>query len=246
MRRRLKTSKKEKKEPLKSKPKAVAPKKEKKVMEEKVERKGMQIRVIGHPRVKTAEEIKADDKKDFALSREEAIARRLEEIKQKEIEKTLAPDLGLPGPTKSVIEVERHKQIIMWSGITFFMVLITFFWINNTRRVVDESRDELNKKDAYGAEWEKAVNELSDKIVELKSGVESIDNFGKKGTSTSSGLSTSTLSSILKNASSSVNINSGLPENESAEPVLDLNKEEFEKINQKIEPEIKDKIRFIY
>lgn len=238
MRRRLKTSKKEKKEPLKSTPKTVAPKKEKKVMAEKVERKGMQIRVIGHPRVKTAEEIKADDKKDFALSREEAIARRLEEIKQKEIGKNQVAGLSLPGPTKSVVEVERHKQIIMWSGITFFMVLITFFWINNTRRVVDESRDELNKKDAYGAEWEKAVDELSDKIVELKSGVESIDNFGKKGTST--------LSSILKNASSSVNINSGLPENESTEPILDLNKEEFEKINQKIEPEIKDKIRFIY
>ena len=246
MRRRLKTSKKDKKEPIKAGQKKPVIKKEKAVVPEKVGREGMQIRVIGHPRVKSAEEIRAEEKREFALSKEEEIARKLEVARQSEIEKSISPEAKVQALVRTAIEIDRKKQIIMWCGIAFCMILITFFWINNTRRVVEESRDEINNKNELSTEWDDAVDELSDKIVELKSGVESIDNFGKKGTSTSSGLSTSTLSSILKNASSSVNINSGLPENESAEPVLDLNKEEFEKINQKIEPQIKDKIRFIY
>ncbi|MDO8261120.1 MAG: hypothetical protein Q7T50_06565 [Candidatus Magasanikbacteria bacterium] len=241
MRRRLKTTKKDKKEPIKAGQKKPALKKEKAIVPEKVERKGMQIRVIGHPRVKSAEEIRVEEKREFALSKEEEIARKLEAARQQEIERNISPEAKVQALVRTAVEIDRKKQIIMWCGIAFCMILITFFWINNTRRVVEESRDEINRKNDLSTEWDDAVNELSDKIVELKNGVDSIDAFGKS-TTTSGKIATSTLSDILRNASTSPS----LPENDAKNDLLELDKEEFEKINQKIEPEIKNKIRFIY
>lgn len=223
MRRRLKTTKKEKKVAPRAKAKKATPKKKvQKIKKEAPQKKGMQIRVIGHSEEAREEKNKAIEKE---IDREKELEKKLEEIKKARLEK-IKPDKPSPKETlKTYEEVERNKQVIMWSGIVFFMVLITFFWVNNTKRVVRESRENLVSEGQLETEWDYLVDNLSDKINEMKSGLDTIKSFESGATSSPNNLST-------------------LPGDESE--IGNLSEEDFQKINQKIEPELKDKIRFIY
>lgn len=231
MRRRLKTTKKEK--TVVSKPKAVksakkTPKKSEEIVPKK---KALSVRVLGQKK-------KLVEEKPEPIIDEKVIAAELE--KRKEESQSAKPAYlraAVPSAQieKSARDLEKQKQVIMWTGITFCMILIAFFWLSSTRRVVEESGENMQEKSQASKTWDQAVDELSDKINEMEVGVNSINSFGKV-TVPNQGTSTPVLPDlILPTASSSAS---------SSLPVL--NKEEFEKIDQKIQPEVKEKIRFIY
>jgi len=239
MRRRLKTTKKEKIALSKTKP-VKTPKKVSKKAPPKTEeiipkRKGLSVRVIGQtkkPSVKTSEPIAAPESGEM-------IAAELARKKEESAEKIKPAYLRAAAPStpleKSVKDLEKQKRVIMWTGITFCMILIAFFWLSNTRRVVEESRQNMAEKSKSSETWDRAVEELSNKISEMENSVDSINSFGKITVPNQASSTTTLPNLVLPTASSSAT---------SSIPVL--NKEEFEKIDQKIKPEVKQKIRFIY
>lgn len=236
MRRRLKTTKNEKKNITKTSPKKAPSKKPKK--EESKEQvmpknKGVSVRVIGKKKEEKETRLEAPVKSIPEKNIEAELERR--RIAAAEA----AKPAFLRGATTTIPiqasprDLDKQKQVIMWSGITFCMILIAFFWLNSTRRVVEESGKNMQEKGSVNQVWDDAVDELSDKISEMQNSVDSINSFGKvtpiKPATTTPDLP------ILSTASSSAS---------TSLPVL--NKEEFEKIDQKVNPQVKEKIRFIY
>jgi len=90
-------------------------------------------------------------------------------------------------------EIEKEKNLVMWSGVTFFMLLILFFWVYNTklvfRKIAEESPKypdfELNK---LSEDISKTIKEVeknikpqttvneTEKIEELKTKIEELSN----------------------------------------------------------------------
>ena len=116
------------------------------------------------------------------------------------------------------------------------MTLITFFWIYNTKKVFKESRLENQDQKLIKTDWNTLVDELGDKMVEMKSNLEAIKKF-ESGTSSSAegnsenfNFGSSTLPAIIND--------------KEAVPALD--QAEIDLIKEKLEEKTSDKIKFIY
>ena len=71
--------------------------------------------------------------------------------------------------------IEKDKNLILWSGVIFFMILIAFFWVRNTSRVFRETASEGNGAEAaILTEWQTAAKEIAEKMNELKADLETI------------------------------------------------------------------------
>ena len=68
-------------------------------------------------------------------------------------------------------KVEREKKFIMWSGVTFFMILIAFFWLYNTKQVLENSKIEREDTPSLFTDWESVSEELGSAITEIKESV---------------------------------------------------------------------------
>lgn len=68
---------------------------------------------------------------------------------------------------------EFHKKMIMWTGITFFMVLILTIWLSNTKQVFEETAASKSQDKELG----EIFGELNSAITELKSGFEELGNL---------------------------------------------------------------------
>jgi len=240
MRRRLKTTKKTAKEPLKTgAKKAVSAKKIEAEKPVEAVNKGLQVRVISRPKknVEATVPAKIEEPLRFGSEKEQELEKRLEQLRQEKMNKTKPKEEVLMAKVKTYQEVQRQKQIIMWCGIAFFMILITYFWISNTQRVVKESRDKIIKDNTATNQWDSAVDELSNKINEMKNGLNSIESFQNGASSTTN---------IIKSASSSLGVIQNLPSSSTSTGIEKLNEEEFKKIDQAINPQVKNKIRIIY
>ena len=77
--------------------------------------------------------------------------------------------------------IEKDKRLMMWAGVTFFMVLIASAWIYNTKKVFEHSNLE-NDSRFSATEWQNLTAEIDDKIGELKENLKDIKEF--TGTST--------------------------------------------------------------
>jgi uncharacterized integral membrane protein len=230
MRRRLKTTKKSKKreaaEKKKVSKKSVAAQKK---IEEKDEKKSsnakrnLEVRVLGRPQKNRQ---KVNKVIEFEVDRE----KELEQAKDKA--RSYIDDKGNKANSnvyakkiETEEELNKHKMIIMWSGIIFFMIIIIFFWINNTKKAIIESRIEQEQMNENKKGWDELVDDVSNKINDMKSNLADIEEFEKESATSS---------------------DSGEASTSFKRKIEVLSEEEFNKINEKIEPELKDKIKFIY
>lgn len=226
MRRRLKTAKKTKKEVSQKKPKKKAEKAQREKDEKKIPQKApVAVRILGRPK---KEKVSKDPVIELEIDKEKELEKKIEKERQAKLEELKAQQ-EKPKVARTRVgteaEIEYHKKIIMWSGIAFFMVLVSVFWISNTKKVVEESRTLINQQSDKKVDWDELVDEISDKIVEMKSGLQNIENFNNGAVSSSSS------ELILKGTGGKL------------EP---LSEEEFKKIDENIEPELKNKIKIIY
>lgn len=102
-------------------------------------------------------------------------------------------------------KIEHDKKLMMWAGVSFFMILFIILWFANMKNVfkqVEQGRD--NSKQF---EWDKITDEFSQTIDQIK---ESLDEL--KQISTVDNISSSTED----------NINGYLPKNENASTTLDI------------------------
>ena len=103
--------------------------------------------------------------------------------------------------------LEREKRMIMWSGITFFMVLIVCFWIYNASQIFKSSEIKSDSEFTLD-DWDKMSQEMGERLRQLKSGLEEIRDFGNSAlltpTTTQGSLPESGPSASSTSSSSSV------------------------------------------
>lgn len=102
---------------------------------------------------------------------------RLDQVQTKPKPKELTPEEKIEIYKK----IEKEKKIIMWSGVTFFMVLITFFWLYNLNLQFKNSQ---KAKDGEGiSDWGK---EMSKRLDEIKENIEKVKEIQTMAANTSS------------------------------------------------------------
>lgn len=80
--------------------------------------------------------------------------------------------------------VEREKKIVMWSGVSFLMVAIIFFWFINTRNLIVNSS--LNKEDGdLSRIWQDTQAQLEEGINSFQNDLEEIRQAADSAASTS-------------------------------------------------------------
>ena len=65
--------------------------------------------------------------------------------------------------------VERSKRLVMWSGVTFFMLVIVVVWVLNIKSVFQAVPSTGNDMD-----WQEITNNVSKSLEEAKKSVEEI------------------------------------------------------------------------
>lgn len=70
---------------------------------------------------------------------------------------------------------EFHKKMIMWSGISFFMVLVFVVWIFNTKKIFQETA--MTAPQGEKQELGEIFQELNSVMQEAKEGLDSLGNI---------------------------------------------------------------------
>lgn len=71
---------------------------------------------------------------------------------------------------------ESDKRMLMWTGVTFFALLIGIFWIWSSVHSIEKTRREY-KPSEKAMDWDRMARELGTQIAEIKSGVNTIKEF---------------------------------------------------------------------
>lgn len=78
--------------------------------------------------------------------------------------------------------VERDKRLIMWTGVTFFMVLILFVWITNTKKIFNTIS---TNEDVEEFNWDEIRKGFDETMNDFKEGMEELNNLDQQATTTS-------------------------------------------------------------
>jgi len=79
------------------------------------------------------------------------------------------------------VKVERDKHFMMWTGVIFFMILIAFFWLYNTKQVFERSSREGSNNFSL-ADWQELTDEVSEKMSQMKQDWGNIESFNEAST----------------------------------------------------------------
>lgn len=74
-------------------------------------------------------------------------------------------------PPKPDEKVEPDKKLMMWAGVSFFMVLILAGWVLNIKSIFEKTE---RAKDTRQFEWGKITNEFNQAMEQIKKGVEEL------------------------------------------------------------------------
>jgi len=88
-------------------------------------------------------------------------------------------------------QVERQKRLIMWSGVTFFMVLIAVFWIYTFKLNVESSYSPPARDASLSSRLQDMTAELEKQVGQINAAADKIDEFSQEndaGSATSSGI----------------------------------------------------------
>ncbi|MFH1522440.1 MAG: hypothetical protein ABIE43_01315 [Patescibacteria group bacterium] len=117
---------------------------------------------------------------------------------------------------------EGDKKLMMWAGVTFFMVIILFFWILNIR-----SSFKRVEKDTFSQfDWSEIKDEFSQTMGQVKEEIEKLEN-AKTNETVESGLS----ADAGFNPEQQEIAENGLPESKD----IELSIESIDKLKNKLE-----------
>ncbi|MBD3247905.1 hypothetical protein GF382_01285 [Candidatus Falkowbacteria bacterium] len=78
---------------------------------------------------------------------------------------------------------EQDKVFLMWAGVIFFMVLISFFWIANMKNVfktIDESsQGQFIEMDGFSEDFYDSMEELTNSFQAIEESVEVREPLGE-------------------------------------------------------------------
>ena len=96
---------------------------------------------------------------------------RPEEAKRSEAKKKAIDDRGMEA------KLDREKQLIIFSGVTFFMVLIAFFWIINVSQVFEKMRVSSEENNDLANTWQELSEGLGQRLDQMKVDLGKIDEL---------------------------------------------------------------------
>ncbi|MFH1427694.1 MAG: hypothetical protein ABIG60_04175 [Patescibacteria group bacterium] len=117
-------------------------------------------------------------------------------------------------------KIEQDKKLMLWSAITFFMILILVFWAMNFDKIFSISQPENQTKSEF--DWNKISEEFSQTMSEVRKGIGEIkNNWPEAENSEEANLNQA--EQIFNNNLPDSNLNQGENESElSEEEVLEL------------------------
>lgn len=126
-------------------------------------------------------------------------------------------------------KIEREKKLIMWSGVTFFMVVIFGLWIFNInlvlkRQPVSQEKSQLDIEDI--------ANNFNNTMNEISKSLNNYDSIASS-TATSTSVSTSTTSSAILPESDGVTTT--VPTSDIVDPAQLISPEEVQQLKKQLE-----------
>ncbi len=133
---------------------------------------------------KTNKELIAE-KKLNKIKKEKVKIRKVKSRKSSAIQaKVRIKDTKRPKAKKKAVDdremetkLDREKQLIIFSGVTFFMVLIAFFWIINVSQVFEKMRVTSEDDSDLAGTWQELSEGLSQRLDQMKVNLEKIDEL---------------------------------------------------------------------
>lgn len=74
-------------------------------------------------------------------------------------------------------KLDKEKQLIIFSGVTFFMVLIAFFWIINVSQVFEKMRIASDDDNDLAGTWQELSEGLGQRLDQMKVNLDKIDEL---------------------------------------------------------------------
>lgn len=112
--------------------------------------------------------------KKKSLKREKEMADLLEEkktVKGKSLKrrKKRQEEKEVPFDGVSSYEkLEKEKRMIMWSGVTFFMILVIVFWAYNVKQIFVAMKIESKESEFQIDSWKEMTQDIGNQIKEIK------------------------------------------------------------------------------
>ncbi len=97
-------------------------------------------------------------------------------------------------------KTDRDKIFLMWTGVSFFMILIVIFWIYNIKENLQQARLE-GERSEKAITWNKMTDELNEKMLQLKTEINVVRSFASS--SQAQEVPTNEVSPIFQKTSSS-------------------------------------------
>lgn len=124
---------------------------------------------------------KTPAKKTLAKNKKTPIKKIASQAREKKQIKIISPEANYfnyqrePEPKdvkkQNVSEEPKDRVLLMWAGVTFFMILIFFAWVMNTKKIFQENRVDYSEN---SSNWFESKEGLSETINLLKEGLEEI------------------------------------------------------------------------
>lgn len=73
-------------------------------------------------------------------------------------------------------KIDRDKRLIMWTGVTFFMLLIVVVWVFSMKYQLEQVRIQNDNSDS-SQDWRELSDEVGEKMAEIISGFKKIKSF---------------------------------------------------------------------
>jgi len=138
---------------------------------------------------------------------------------------------------EGIIKKERDKRMILWAGVSFFMILIFAFWIFNLKQTFKqiESKNtggEDLKLDKITGNFSKTMGEMKKNLAEIKKFTDKAKNY-EVGTSTASTINASTTPAISTSTEEKI-ISTGTPVQQGNLDEIEVLKARLEKLENKL------------
>ena len=126
--------------------------------------------------------VKVRSKKDKAINSSHIVAIEKNKNLEKKINaKKIINQAKTRQPRIISEKLEKDKQLIMWGGITFFMVLIIFVWGFQIKHSINQTKLEDNGQKTE--EWKDIFSDLEKNISDLKTDLEKVKEFSEESKS---------------------------------------------------------------
>jgi len=72
---------------------------------------------------------------------------------------------------------DRGKQLMMWSGVIFFMILFVFIWSFNIRASFRQVNEDWNNSEKANQDWEDLSAGINNIVDDIREGLDNLKDY---------------------------------------------------------------------